>query len=655
MALSSRELLSIGYSTQLQKYPASYNFAHKIKAYGPVIPDELGNSTTMDSLLLFLQSLLHKHIPSFAIEIVGTSYEANITKVSSPTDYIPCPFYFNKNFYVDLKALPIYITISEYAKTFSNMFCLSDTKLKTYIQLFYSIFLDCSKKSIIYNIFKYYLFETTQTLIDFKQSIDTEYLVFNTKTVPVGLSTNPEYLNKVTFNSPTLKNLEFSSYKQVSVKSIQYFMCMYLELIKIIREDTKTDNFLMFKDIINTCKSVGTIYEKLYDINTDTFADSELSDIMQMSDESRFTNLINYVDKFFNANVGTDPHLQFHFNTIVNLLTAWCDFEWRKEVFTALYNKLTSLGENVDAALKRQYKGNTNVTMILDEINESETPKVNRILPENIQNILEEKDNRYHYEFYYPEPTPNTVSKYYQVVDTLKLVNNSLSKKLKEIKTYNIGGKNSGLDYGRIDTKNIHKYKTSNKIFYNNTYKIKESDLGIGIVLDMSGSMSGDNIRNGKAALILLHEVLLKLKINHSIIGHNSPNSRMSSDIYIFHEFNEYRKKLGKAYTIVDARVSGCNCDSGALYYMHRQLKRIHNRDKICIIFSDGEPTHCSSIDLKTQIKAMEMDKIKVIGIGINLPEIAEYYTDYANAKNLEDMFEIVSKILKEHVLSKKD
>jgi hypothetical protein len=51
----------------------------------------------------------------------------------------------------------------------------------------------------------------------------------------------------------------------------------------------------------------------------------------------------------------------------------------------------------------------------------------------------------------------------------------------------------------------------------------------------------------------------------------------------------------------------------------------------------------------------MERKGIKVIGIGINFPNISKYYTDYANGRNLQDMLNIVSLILEEYVLKKKD
>lgn len=88
---------------------------------------------------------------------------------------------------------------------------------------------------------------------------------------------------------------------------------------------------------------------------------------------------------------------------------------------------------------------------------------------------------------------------------------------------------------------------------------------------------------------------------------------------------------------------------------MEKALLRTKNRDKICLIFSDGAPTECSGADLVAQVKHMEHVGIKVIGIGINFSSISKYYTDYANGKNLKEMLDIVANILKEYVIAKKD
>ena len=84
-------------------------------------------------------------------------------------------------------------------------------------------------------------------------------------------------------------------------------------------------------------------------------------------------------------------------------------------------------------------------------------------------------------------------------------------------------------------------------------------------------------------------------------------------------------------------------------------INQTKNKDKICLIFSDGAPTECSDADLVAQVKHMEHAGIKVIGIGIGFPNISKYYADYANGNNLKEMLDIVANILKDYVIAKKD
>lgn len=245
--------------------------------------------------------------------------------------------------------------------------------------------------------------------------------------------------------------------------------------------------------------------------------------------------------------------------------------------------------------------------------------------------------------------------KYNAIAKKVDLVNKLLIKRIKDIKTYNVGGKNSGASSGRLDRKVIYRYKYDPNIFYNNTYKTLESDLAFGIILDESGSMSGKGIENGRVTMVVLHETLKALGINHSIIGHTS-DGKHHSDIYRYQAFQEDKTyRVCKNYGIIKTEAKSGNCDSGALYYMEKALDRVRNRDKICLIFSDGAPTECTGTELKEQVRHMEKKGIKVIGIGINFASIAKYYTDYANGRNLTDMLNIVAKILEEYVLKKKD
>lgn len=245
--------------------------------------------------------------------------------------------------------------------------------------------------------------------------------------------------------------------------------------------------------------------------------------------------------------------------------------------------------------------------------------------------------------------------RYEKIANCAKLVNRRLIKQLKEIKTYNTGGKMPSLVSGKLDRKRVHLYRQTDKIFYNNTYKVKESDLAFGIVLDASGSMSGDGIRNGRITMIVLHETLKALGINHSIITHTSHGRHnvILERYQAFREDKQYTTRKNYALCKIEAHTG--NCDSGALYYMEQALLRTKNKDKICLIFSDGQPTECTGAELRDQVAHMERNHIKVIGIGIDYPTIADYYPNNANGVDLKGMLDIVVEILKQYVLDKKD
>lgn len=249
--------------------------------------------------------------------------------------------------------------------------------------------------------------------------------------------------------------------------------------------------------------------------------------------------------------------------------------------------------------------------------------------------------------------SPEYKDKYAAIAAKLKLLNSLLVRQIRDIKTYNQGAKLSNLSSGKIDAKNLWKYDTSDNLFYNNKYEIKELDLAFGILLDASGSMSGEKIKDGIITMTLLHETLRSLNINHAIYDHTSKGHH-NTVIRKYHDFKESKHyTISKAYNMMAIEAREGNNDAGALYYMEQALLKTKNKDKICIIFSDGQPTECSEKELKDQVKSMERKGIKVIGVGINLPEIAEYYKDYANGKNLNEMINIVTKILKQYVLDK--
>lgn len=241
---------------------------------------------------------------------------------------------------------------------------------------------------------------------------------------------------------------------------------------------------------------------------------------------------------------------------------------------------------------------------------------------------------------------------YHSAIKGIDPIINKLIIELEKIRVYNETQKMGGLPKGRLDSKNLYKYKNDKNIFKDTKHKQLESDLAIGILLDVSGSMHGQKIKDGVLTTILLHETLNSMNVNHAIYTHTSDGTNQA-DIKCYRTFNEHDNyDKSKVYRLLSIDAEYGNCDAAAVDYVSKHLNNTRNRDKILLVFSDGEPTECSNKELKESIKNASKNA-KVIGIGIKMPNIRKYYDTYANGNNLSDLTDIVSNIIKDYVLEK--
>lgn len=438
----------------------------------------------------------------------------------------------------------------------------------------------------------------------------------------------------------------------------------------------------------------------LYNVeNGDIVINPEVKNLFDTDSSKRFENIKDYVNKvqvkenlhlYKTFVVGNEDYYTIPtiFAVMLKDLHTYAIQRMRVDIISSLYAKavakgflnkgdvselddrygmpLSALGglgfenvneENPNDMMNLQNTGNVSVPVGSEDNNSKSKGEYTDVL-EELEALSKTESINYRFDFTnYKNKSVSESQRdaYRNIVNSVKVLSLGLIKQIREIKTYNTGGKQSGMSRGKLDSKNLYRYKTDHKIFYNNNYKLKEMDLAFGVILDASGSMSGTGIKDGRVVMILLHEVLNALSINHCIVAHNSEhyNQVNIQNLYHFKEHKDY--SLDVPYGIMNINASGCNCDSGVLKYVQTQLEKTRNKDRICLIFSDGSPTHCENSDLRNQIKIMEKKGIHVIGIGINFENIKSYYSDYANGKNLKEMIDIVVKILKRYVLEKKD
>lgn len=438
-----------------------------------------------------------------------------------------------------------------------------------------------------------------------------------------------------------------------------------IEIEEIIAENTPSERFMKIRNYIYKLLKDGTL-AKCTEIYLSKFEDLLYKKITTMYDMGfpvMLTNLCQYASEYGLQRVHCKRILIMLDYIKKNGIDLKKDDEDANDKLE-LFGK--HLGNLVDGCVDT-----TDIDSFLNLINEdagvsdnSNTPEKpltprEKKKPSNIDEISRAlsvfNPEQYKYNVEEVESSEECKDEYDKIVESIDFLNRQLVKSIREIKVYNTGGKTPGKKSGKLDRKNLYKYRTSKDIFYENTYKVRECDPAFGILLDCSGSMYGDGIASGRFAMIVLHESLKQLGINHCIMGHTSRDFHQCN-LQVFQHFKEsVGYKVNRNYSLTKLESRGGNCDSGALHYMEWQLLKTHNRDKICLIFSDGEPTECTDVELKDKVREMESKGIIVIGIGVNFDEIKEYYPRNANGKNLKEMFDIIAEILKQYVLDKKD
>lgn len=671
LGFNTRKVEKSYFKSKLLANPLNYSFKDRLIWE----PSLLKLSVTMydnhiDDILEFIKK---SHV-----DILDATSFLKLKGVANPAGY-EIGFLFNEHMYMDLSVLSkCFIT------SIIDTLRANPEALET---LFYTLHL---LKGADDGLFKYFLhFQTYVT--DFKKIINLKYLSDSLETldnIEILKTSNLKILNWTNLRDYTPPHSSF--FEECYLTAFQYLSEFFHIILNSENNIQKGKVLNMFKDFVDNNEFTKTMYtiedgilifkpafqdiinernpEKRYSKIKDlyTHPDIEIA-LKELGDKGIaipyfLAQFLNYMQE-----------LTFQY-TIIQTILILLDYCKRHKInFTTNDDEASkmlsdALSRTLGAEASSDYKELFSMPkdISFDDSKKLETHKT----PETEGNatiscldmkIADFKDGRYSFNVRDSITSPlevsdSVVNAYNAIASKVNLLNKSLIRKIKDIKVYNTGGKNSGLTKGKLDRRNLHKYKTTNKIFCDNSYKVKESDLAFGVILDVSGSMHGSGIENGRTTLIILHETLKALGINHKIITHTNHGPDYQCSIKCYQHFKEEKHyNVNKNYNLANITAESGNCDSAALYYMEQSLSRVANKDKIVLMFSDGEPTECTGTDLKEQVWAMERKGIKVIGIGINYERIKKYYKDYANGRNLKEMFDIITNILKEYVLEKKD
>lgn len=148
------------------------------------------------------------------------------------------------------------------------------------------------------------------------------------------------------------------------------------------------------------------------------------------------------------------------------------------------------------------------------------------------------------------------------------------------------GGKQTGLLIGkRLNQHALH--RDDGRIFCNTRLPTEPVNLSVGLLIDESGSMCGnDRITRARATAIVVQDFCEKLGIPCMITGHTAWNSHV--ELFSYSEFDSVDRK--DRYRLMDLSARDCNRDGAALRYVAEKLYKQPSEVKLLIIICDGQP-----------------------------------------------------------------
>jgi nitric oxide reductase activation protein len=205
------------------------------------------------------------------------------------------------------------------------------------------------------------------------------------------------------------------------------------------------------------------------------------------------------------------------------------------------------------------------------------------------------------------------------------------------------GGKQNGLLVGK--RLNQHAlYRNDGRIFSNSRLPTEPINISVGLLVDESGSMCGnDRITRARATAIVMQDFCESLGIPILIAGHTAWNSHV--EIFSYSDFNSVDRQ--DRYRLMDMSARDCNRDGAALRFVAEKLSRQVSDVKLLIIISDGQPNDdgYSGSAAEADLRGIKLEysrkgvKIYAAAIGDDRNNIERIYGEgYLDITDLNDL-----------------
>lgn len=135
-------------------------------------------------------------------------------------------------------------------------------------------------------------------------------------------------------------------------------------------------------------------------------------------------------------------------------------------------------------------------------------------------------------------------------------------------------------------------YDPGKRIFCNLEVR-KKVNTAVALLIDMSGSMMDQRIKQARLCALCLYEFCRSAGIPILIYGHHTDNKqyrRVQNETVYLHSLAEFDADCNDKYRIAGIEADGCNRDGAAIIFVGEKLAKRPEKIKLLFLISDGFP-----------------------------------------------------------------
>ena len=298
--------------------------------------------------------------------------------------------------------------------------------------------------------------------------------------------------------------------------------------------------------------------------------------------------------------------------------------------------------ENIDSEASREMLRNA----IEGSVSSYENEKIQKSLDANRMNDLESTATG-SVNVICAKPSMSNSPLYAEITTNASSVINHLVSEMRKVINWNQEEICRKQGRGYLDIQSLP-YVYRGTCFARRIEKSDEAELFVSLILDSSGSMSGQRLMNTAVTTAIILEACSALKIPVSIKGFSS--SYTCCDVTHYWDY-QYKNPNCKQ-NIVQMYASGGTPLAEALRYEKEYLSKVRYADKLCFVITDGEPNSTSSAI--AELAQLSKDALVYgVAIGDDVPQLTRIFGEskFIDSRDIKTLPFQIGNIIKRNII----